>query len=116
MGSWKKYVWALIINSALTLFVLFARGFDLKIYYVDAFSVGGAVSVFLGLLFWIADVGAFDTIGYGFASFRGSGKYKDLYDYTVRKREKRNRRGKGFVPYIVVGIGFLVISFLVSVV
>ena len=114
MGSWKRYVAALIINIVLTLVVLFSRGFGLKIYYVDAFSVAGFVSILLGLLVWITGAGAFDTIGYGFSTLRGDRKYKDLYEYSVRKKEKRSRHKKNFLPYIVVGIVFLVISFLVS--
>lgn len=115
MKSWKRYAAALILNAAITLFVLYIRGGGLKIYYVDAFSVAGSVSILLGLLFWVTSAGAFDMVGYGFSSFRGTGKYKDLYDYSVRKREKRKRQGKTFLPYIFVGIGFVGISFLISV-
>lgn len=114
MRSWKRYAAALLLNLVFTLAVLLLRGFELRIYYVDAFSVAGAVSVLLGLLFWIASAGAFDTIGYGFSALCAGRKYKDLYEYTVRKKEKRSRQDKPFVPYIVVGIGFLVISFLIS--
>ncbi len=114
MGSWKRYAAAFGVNAALTLLVLFVKGFKLKINYVDAFSVAGAVSILLGLLVWITAAGAFDTIGYGFSVFRKDRKYKDLYEYTVHKREKRSRQHRPFLPYIVVGIVFVVISFLVS--
>lgn len=114
MGSWKRYVAALIINVVLTLIVLFVRGFELKIYYVDAFSVAGAVSVLLGLLSWISAAGAFDTIGYGFSTFSSDRKYKDLYEYTVRKKEKRSRQKGAFLPYIIVGAVFLAVSALIS--
>jgi len=114
MRSWKRYAAALLLNIALVLLVLFLRGFEWKIYYVDAFSVAGAVSVLLGLLFWAADAGAFDMVGYGFSTLGTARKYKDLYEYTVRKKEKRSRRGRIFVPNIVVGIVFLLFSFLIS--
>lgn len=114
MRSWKRYAVALTVNIVLTLLVLLLRGFDLRIYYVDALSIAGAVSVLLGLLFWVASAGAFDTIGYGFSTLRAGGRrYKDLYEYTVHKKEKRSRQDKPFVPYIVVGIVFLVLSFFV---
>lgn len=121
MGFWRKvffhspahYAAALLLNVGLALIVLFARGFGLRIYYIDAFSVAGAVSALLGLLLWAASAGAFDTFGYGF-SFFGGRKHRDLYEYTVQKREKRSRQNKIFVPYIAVGLAFLAISFLIA--
>lgn len=115
MGFWKRYAKAAALNAGIALLVLFIKGFDLKIYYVDAFGVAGAVSVLLGLLSWIASAGAFDTIGYGFSTFRGDRRYKDLYEYTVRKNEKRSRRKKAFLPLVIVGAVFVVISFLIPV-
>ena len=78
MRSWKRYAAALVINVVVTLVVLCVRGFELKVYYVDAFSAAGGVSILLGLLMWVADAGAFDTIGYGFSVFGAPKKYKDL--------------------------------------
>ena len=114
MGSWKRYITALVINIVLTLAVLLLRGFDLKIYYVDAFSVAGAVSILLGLLSWITAAGAFDTIGYGFSTLGSNRRYKDLYEYTVGKKEKRSRQGRTFLPYLVVGWAFQLISYMKS--
>lgn len=114
MTSWKRYAAALALNGALVLLVLCVRGFGLRIYYVDAFGVAGAVSVLLGLLFWVASAGAFDTIGYGFSFFRSDRKYQDLYEYTVRKKEKRSRQKKPFVPFMAVGAVFLVVSVVIS--
>ncbi|HBA50600.1 MAG TPA: hypothetical protein DCZ91_22950 [Lachnospiraceae bacterium] len=115
MGFWKRYAKAAALNVGIALLVLFVKGFNLKIYYVDAFGVAGAVSVLLGLLAWIASAGAFDTIGYGFSTFRGDRRYKDLYEYTVRKNEKRSRRKKAFLPLVIVGAVFVGISFLIPV-
>lgn len=109
-----RYVVALVLNIAVALIVLSVRGFGLKIYYVDAFSAAGGVSVFLGLLFWVAAAGAFDTIGYGFSTIGGNRKYKDLYEYTVKKKEKRSRQNMTCMPHIVTGIVFMLISFLIS--
>lgn len=109
-----RYAVALVLNIVIALIVLLVRGFDLKIYYVDAFSAAGGVSVFFGLLLWVAAAGAFDTVGYGFSTFGSNRKYKDLYEYTVRKKEKRSRQKMTYMPYITVGIVFLVISFCVS--
>lgn len=109
-----RYIVALVLNIAVALIVLCVRGFDLKIYYVDAFSAAGAASVFFGLLLWVAAAGAFDTIGYGFSTFGTGRKYKDLYEYTVRKKELRSRQNKTYMPHIIVGLVFLLVSILIS--
>ncbi len=116
MGSWKRYLAALVLNAAVALLVLFVRGFEYKIYYVDAFSTAGGVSVLLGLLFWITAAGAFDTFGYGFSVIFSNGKYKDLYEYSTRKRERRGGGYKSFLPYLVVGAVFVAASVLISIV
>ncbi len=41
-------------------------------------------------------------------------KYRDLYEYTVRKKEQRSRQNKTYMPYIVVGLVFLLVSVLIS--
>jgi len=114
MRSWKRYVAAFIINIVVTIVVLLIRGGGFKIYYVDALSVAGSVSILLGLLVWITEAGAFDTIGYGLSTFRSERKYQDLYEYSLLKKEKRSRKDKPFLPYIVVGAVFLLLSLLVS--
>lgn len=114
MRSWKRYAAALALNVSLTLLVLWRRGFGLKIYYVDAFSVAGAVSLFLGGLWWVASAGVFDMAGYGFSTLRSRRRDRDFYEYTLRKREQRGRRGRPFLPCMAVGLAFLLISFLIS--
>ena len=111
---WKRYAVAFLINVGLTLLVLFARGVDLKIYYVDAFSVAGAVSILLGLFTWVIRAGMFDTVGYGFSTLRTERKYRDLYEYSNRKKEKRSRKGSFILPFFVVGLGFIGISLLIA--
>lgn len=113
MGSWKRYGGALALNLVLALIVLLLKGFGQRIHYIDALGVAGAVSILLGLLFWVASQGAFDTIGYGFSALFTDRKYKDLYDYTARKNENRSRRRKSFVPLLIVGAAFLLVSFLI---
>lgn len=114
MGFWKRYVAAVIVNAAVTLAVLCVRGFGLKIYYVDAFSVGGAVSILLGLLGWVASAGAFDTIGYGFSTLGGNRRYKNLYEYIEGKKEKRGRQNRPFLPFLATGLVFLAVSLVIS--
>lgn len=52
--------------------------------------------------------------GYSLSYIRGERKYKDFFEYTVAKEEKAAKQGKIYMPYIVVGIVFLLISFVFS--
>ena len=113
MGSWKKYAAAFLVNAGLTVLVLLIRGFDLKIYYVDAFSVAGGVSILLGMFSCVVRAGAFDTIGYGFSTLRADRRDKDLYEYVSRKKEQRSRQGRSYLSFFVLGLLFLGIAFLI---
>ncbi len=122
MNFLRKYIFhspvhygiATAINVFLTVLVMYFRDFNGWLCYVDAFSVAGAVSVLFGMLLWVTSVGAFSTFGYAFSTFRSERKYKDLYEYTKAKQEKQAKQKKTYVPYIVVGAVFLLISFVLS--
>ncbi len=107
----KHYIIAAAIAAVATLLVLLRDGFTLRIAYANAFTVGGAVTVLIGLLLWTAYLGAFDTFGYSFSTF-GNRRYKNLYDYSEAKQAKRSRSGWTFCPYWLVGALFLLIGVL----
>jgi len=109
-----QYAIAVGINVFFTLLVLYLKGFDRILAYVEAFSVAGAVSVLFGLLLWVSAAGAFNTFGYAFSFFRSERRYKDLYEYTVAKQEKVSKQKKIYIPYIVVGVVFWIISLVLS--
>ena len=105
---------AFFLNVILVLIVLCLKGFNSILAYVDAFSVAGAVSVLFGLLMMVTSLGAFDMFGYAFSSFRTERKYKDLYEYTVAKQKKHAGKGKTYTAYIIVGVIFLVVSYIIA--
>ncbi|MBQ8815172.1 MAG: DUF3899 domain-containing protein [Lachnospiraceae bacterium] len=102
------------LNVFLVLLVLFLKGFDRILAYIDAFSVAGSVSVLYGMLMMVTSFGAFDMFGYAFSSFRTERKYKDFYEYTVVKKKKQEGKEKTYTPYIIVGVIFLAVSFVLS--
>lgn len=108
------YLAALVMNIVLMLIVLFLNGFDKVIYYVNACSVAGAISVLWGMLLCVTAAGAFHTFGYAISTFRAERKYQDLYEYTVAKEEKNSKQKKTYMAYIVVGVVFLLISYVLS--
>ena len=111
--SCLRYLIAYCLAVALSVIYLCTRGFQTLIYYIDAFSIAGFIVFLWGALSLIAYFGGFDTIRYGFASFRrGSrSKYEDLYDYSVQKKEERKQGNLTFMPYFTVGIIFIILSF-----
>lgn len=82
----------------------------------DAIISGGLLIMFLGLLFLCAYFGAFDTFAYAFSARRGNEKrkYDDLVDYTTSKQRERKLKDWFFMPYIVMGIIYMIIGFIIN--
>ena len=102
----KAWAAAAVLGVLLTALGLWFRKSLLLIWWSDSLSIAGAVLVLLGLLGLMARLGAFDTVSYGF-SVLGKRRYKDLYEYTQAKAEKRSHTPPGFMPLIAVGAVFL---------
>ncbi len=102
-------IWAAaaVLGVILTALGLWSRKSLLLIWWSDSLSVAGAVLILLGLLGLVARLGAFDTAAYGFSALSRRRRYKDLYEYTQAKAEKRSHTPPGFMPLIAVGILFL---------
>ncbi|MCM1260868.1 MAG: DUF3899 domain-containing protein [Prevotella sp.] len=115
--SWQRYLIAFGLAIVLSVIYLCTRGFETLIYYIDAFSIAGSIVFLCGALSLIAYFGGFDTIRYGFASFRrgSAAKYEDLYDYSTQKKEERKHGHFTFMPYFTVGGVFIIASFILMV-
>lgn len=79
---------------------------------------GGAFSVLFGLLVLVIYLGAFDTFAYGFKRIfnRTNGKYNDLVEYENVMKEKRSKNKFIFVPYLVVGVLFILVSIILFII
>ncbi|HPX70525.1 MAG TPA: DUF3899 domain-containing protein [Bacillota bacterium] len=106
----KRYIVALALAAAVAAAVLAVRGADLLFYYVDAVSVGGAVVMFSGLLQLVHYLGVFDIFGYSFSMLKKQRRYRDFYEYSDAKREKRHCGEWYFMPFITVGVVLLIIG------
>ncbi len=117
LQSPKRYIAAVVFSVLLAVVVLILKGFRLRVNYVDAFTISGAVTFLIGMLMLVWYYGAFDTFGYAFTNiFRDPGKrYKSLYDYCEIKTEKRQKGGYVFMPFIAVGLAFLLIGLLIRI-
>lgn len=113
----KRWMTAVAVPLALSTVILLVKGFDYAINYVDALGVGGAMTLGIGLLSLMAFFGAFDTFGYSISSFRASNrKYKDLYEYSNIKAEKRSKAEWTFFPFILTGLIFILAGAAVSII
>ena len=85
---------------------------------VSAVGMAAIVVLLLGLLFWMAHLGAFDMVSFGFKQMgsmlfakdaRRDGNYSD---YRAEKAEKRDSSSYNFIAVIFAGI-LLVIALIV---
>lgn len=89
------------------------EGIDPRFAWYEILSVSGYVTFLIGALLTVAYFGAFDLFSYAFTPNR-TGKYRNYTDYSQKKAEKRARGNYYFVPYYVVGIAVVLISYLFS--
>ena len=106
----KRFAIAFGLASIITLIRLFTTSFDFMIHYADALTIAGALVFLIGMLQFAAHFGAFDTFGYAFASLKSKREYKDLVEYQQIKAEKRRKEKFSFIPFILVGAGFLAVG------
>lgn len=106
----KQYLFAAGAAVVLTLLSLLRNGFALRICYYDALTLAGAAVLMAGLLQLAGYFGAFDIFGYAFSTFRSVHRYEDLFAYSEAKKEKRHRGNWYFMPWLLVGAGFLLVG------
>ena len=100
---------SLVVGAGLFCLVFFLRNQTI-IAAVDGAAIAGFTILFLGLLFWMSHLGAFDTFAFGFKQLgsmlfakdaRRDGKYED---YKQAKTEKRVNSSYNFVAIILAGL------------
>lgn len=115
----KKLIKPLIILSVaifITITYLIVYGFDSKIYYIDAFFSSGAIILLIGMLSLVSSLGAFNTFSFaGYYIMHGTKREHNSYgDYVVNKNRVNLLHRLNFIPYIVVGSVFILISIILN--
>lgn len=106
----RTYIVSVCLFLIVTIIYLGVNGFRLLINYVNAFTIAGFVDIFIGGLILVTKLGAFNTIGYGFARILGNRKkYEDLYDYNERKSSSY-RGSYSFLIFFFIGLIGIIIS------
>lgn len=111
LHSFKHYMIALGSLVGLVMIIMWINKFNLS-RFPSAFATSGLILTFVGLLLLLSHLGAFDTLGYAFTTFKTRSRrpYKDLVEYTEVKNSARKVKEYFFVPYILVGLVFFVIG------
>lgn len=103
------FIISLIVGVSIFCLIFFLRNQTI-IAALDGAAIGSVIVIFLGLLMWVAHLGAFDTFAFGFKQL-GSMMFskeprKDgtFQDYKEGKRIKRDNSSYNFVSVIAAGL------------
>jgi len=109
-----RYIVAVVID-ALVVVLSIVPNPKVPYQFMVSFSTAGAVTILFGLLVLLANFGAFDMFSYAFLSLRKANRdtYKDLYQYSQIKKEKRSKHMFTFIPYVTVGLLSIIISLII---
>ena len=113
-----RYIVAFIIAAIITILYLSNTTFQVLRAYADGMVTGGVVTIFIGLLVLLSNLGAFDMFSYAFSRVSRSNRerYHDLYEYSEDKRIKRSSNRYVFMPYLVVGALFILVSIILFII
>ncbi len=124
--KYVKYIIQVALGLILAVGIMSYRGLgsaqnmaDKVMIISDGFSVAALLFVSFGVLTWISTTGFFDMLSYacriGFDALipgRSRNEVSSFYDYKMEKEEKRD--GKGDKSLLLVGLVFLIISFVLT--
>ncbi len=111
--SKNKYVFSLLFAIVGTIFYFISNDpyFERVIFSLSsAFFIVGFILILIGALSILSNFGAFDIFSYQFKNKRPNGQNYSLYDHQQKRIEKSKGKKYNFVPYMVVGFFFLILS------
>lgn len=100
---------SLVVGAAIFCLIFFLRNQSI-VAAVDGAAIGSIVVLFLGLLMWVAHLGAFDTFAFGFKQLGSMLFAKDarqdgtFQEYKENKAMKRDNSSYNFVMVIFAGL------------
>ena len=75
----------------------------------NAFFISGAAMILFSFLTICVNLGSLDIFSYMFVNHKKE-ENKTFYDYCENKKEKRKKTSLNFLPYLFVGLVFIVIA------
>lgn len=112
LHSFHKYIIGASIAVIILIINLCLKNFKELINYIDGLQIGGAVVFLIGGLSFVSYYGAFDSFGYAFSKIKKDPEkvYRDMYEYVAIKQEERKEHKFPYMPYLVVGVAFILIG------
>lgn len=119
------FILRIIISSIIFLVAFLSIYFSYQrslVAIINGFFVPGSILVGLGIFSILNYFGFFDFASYGFISViqalkKGSVReYEDLIDYKTKKNIKRKDNKFSFLPYMISGAVFILISIIIKVI
>lgn len=119
------FILRIIISSIIFLVAFLSIYFSYQrslVSIINGFFVPGSILVGLGIFSILNYFGFFDFASYGFISViqalkKGSVReYEDLIDYKTKKNIKRKDNKFSFLPYMISGAVFILISIIIKVI
>lgn len=120
-GTYFAVAMILFVTAA-SLWDLFSQTELLQIIRIlaDAFFMPGVILVGIALIGWIGSKGTFDIFGYSvrsvFSLFKKESYYKKQETFFDYRREKDEKRKPFNLPMMVVGLAFLTLGLLLTVI
>ena len=110
---WPRFLIALAIAAtALIIYNSVNAGWTLLYSYSQGSAIGGVVCIFVGGLSLVNSFGGFNMASFYFRRKRIEDRKEDLYEYTERKKEEHARDRLCFLPYVIIGVLFVIFSFI----
>jgi hypothetical protein len=116
----KAWFYPLFISAFFALIIYLLRSSYDLFGLSDALLFPGIFNVGIVLLRLIARTGTYDVAGYGVTSFRdafrreGKKNFQSVYDYREKQTILRKNKPYKFWPSLMVGVIFIVCSFLIA--
>lgn len=104
-----KYLLCFLFALIIIAFYVISYGITLINFADSTFIAGFALICFGGLSFCTQE-GTFDIFSYAFSNKGTPGNRITFYDFQQRKKEKRRTKKFGCIPYLVVGVFFILTS------
>jgi len=112
LHSPKRYIFSFVAGILIVvLYNLLRDEWDILVNYQEAFSIAGFSIFFFGLLVLLSQFGAFDLWMYVFSKKKIVNGKKQIYsEFANEKMVVRSRAKLIFVPYLIIGLVFILVS------
>ena len=114
----KEYGIKLIVNffSAIAIIVIYlainyqSHSFTSLLFYTNGFFSSGFIFICFAGLSLVNNMGGFDIFTYSFSYVFSKTHNTNLREYSENKDLTRSKKKKNYLPYLVIGILFVIIG------